>query len=219
MLKIKLATLSTRNEAKNFFRMSTVDVQVKAAMHSILASGLKETPLSKQISECYPWCFLLADRNKITKKVFLGTIATLHDDTGREVFVSYISLNVGIVKKHLASLKNLAFWQARILAMLLDNNTCEFNNKLWQEWKVSLQRSLFPLWEKYLLKSEFRFDRKKNILLSPCCKTDLDLPPDVGVDVMPWKGWPDITLNENELWLWRQNWQARIIDCQKVAFQ
>ena len=219
MLKIKRAVLSAEKASRKVIQLTNIDVQIDRFMQHIMASGLGTTPVSKKYSEGYPWCFLLADRKEKSKKFFFGALATLSEKEERTVFLSYISLNSDEVMKNIISAHHLAFWQARILAMLLDSKNTGIDKKMWREWTVSLQRSLSPFWEKALIKPEFRFDYKKNVLLSPCCKTDFELLPDAGVENIPWKGWPQVVRKSKESWLWRQNRQARIIDCQKVAFQ
>ncbi|MFH8136197.1 hypothetical protein ABU178_18770 [Pantoea osteomyelitidis] len=219
MSKIKRVILSSERELKKIVQLPKIDVQIVRFMQHVIVSGPGSTPMSKQYPECYPWCFLLADRKENSKNIFLGALATLFEKHEKTVFLSYLSLNSDEARRNLLSAHHLAFWQARILALLVDNEDSGINKKMWREWTVSLQRSLSPFREKLLIKPEFCFDYKKSVLLSPCCKTDFDLMPDAGVENMPWKAWPQVIRKSNESWLWRQNRQARIIDCQKVAFQ
>lgn len=217
MLKIKTATLSTGDISKKANWIAKPDSPIRKMMQYIAASDSDISSVTKVISESYPWCFLLADRKADNKKFFFGAVVKFDTFIDSKVFVSYVTLDVKRVFKELTNAQHIAFWQARILALLLIDE--KIDNVQWRDWTLILQRSTSIFWDKFLFKPDFRFEHKKNILLAPSCKTDYELLPDAGVNHMPWKGWPEIICASDELWLWRQSRQARIIDCRKVTFQ
>lgn len=216
-MKIKIAISSTENKRFGKTRRFKAHRKIKSLMKALLNRDPAGYPLFAQLPESYPWSFFLPDRSGKRDNCFLGALAVGQGEQ-KEVFASYVALKAKQAEQLLLPHTHYTFWQARILAMLLNNEKSPLDYYQWREWLLSLERSFFPGWRAGFFSTTNNFSNRKNLLLSTCCKTDFDLSADAGVELMPWKDWPFCLRHSDKAWLWRQSRQGRIIDSQRIMF-
>lgn len=192
--------------------------QFTSLIMEIINRESDKSMLSAQVPADYPWSFVLPDRSRKGDRCFLGAVVA-YQGKEKRFFASCVSLKIKQAEQLLLHHMNFTFWQARILAMLVNNDNQSVDEEQWSNWLLSLERALLPGWKYAFFRRDNGFSRRKTLLLSACCKTDFALSADAGVERMPWTAWPFCLRHSHVAWLWRQSRQARIIDSQKITLQ
>lgn len=162
----------------------------------------------------YPWCFALAFRQRLYLGAFLPGTNRQGDATLEALCCR---LNRQALLQHARPVQSLAFWQMRILCLLIGEQQRIGERAAVRQWVQALRLSLAPGWVRWWVNPPWRFGQRAPALLMENCAADYRLGPEAGVETMPWREWPACINQENTIWIWRQSRHGKYIDSQRIA--
>lgn len=171
-----------------------------------------------ETSDSYPWCFVFSGKTLSRKHYYIGALTITKNNCNKEsLCVIFSQLPYNVINLDFKKKFHIAFWQARILAFRQGEMHISKKNSQFSEWIKALQIHYSPFLESFLIRKKFRFINTSESLLSNCHILDNQIPVNGGVELMPWKSWPECIQTGNFVWLWRQSRHGRIIDSKKIS--
>ncbi|PIJ49619.1 hypothetical protein BL250_11795 [Erwinia sp. OLTSP20] len=164
--------------------------------------------------EITPWCFVISVKEVRQHFFFLGTFLPEWRETADRPVALYCVVKKIKIISMLDDVKknNLPFFLMRTLSLV--------NNKRnVKEYKKDLKK-MCSLLTASLSSRRGLYKRmhRGNVNIEPADvflqHDDFKYQDECGVENMPWINWPGCILNNNKIWLWRQNCVGRIIESQ-----
>lgn len=220
---------------RTFFRLfNPVKMKIwfhddKTPLHRRLGFFKKESPLQRPLKklscllyrehfgeEDIPSCFVFSVSKKNKEYFYMGAFVISSDLQGiNSVRAIYSRFSYQHLRREFMSRHNIAFWQARVLAVTVTEKVSLVEKKVVKKWVKRLQRYYSVLSGSE--ENNQNFARISTFLLSACCKSDNLSESHEGVEFMPWANWPECIKTENKLWIWRQNRVGRITSSQRIS--
>jgi len=196
--------------------------RLRARLQQAILPYMASSVPDDYLSESYPWCFVMpSPASKKGSRYYAGALMVFRTAQGeKSAAVIYTSVSYGWLKKDLSSAFPVTFWMTRVLNHYVRKN--EFSNGSWRslrEWVRALRRAYSPFWESFALTPNFRFKNRSQVLLREGSQEDYRIRDSDGVEIMPWKNWPDCLAGEACIWLWRQSRHRKILDSQRIPLQ
>jgi hypothetical protein len=172
------------------------------------------------LSESYPWCFVISAAALRGKCFYAGAFMVVQSEQGnKSLVVIYSVVSYRWLQKNMQAEFPMTFWATRILNNLRNSDVAENNwQPLWQ-WVKALKRAYSPFWESFVLTPAWRFKNHSQVLLREGSQEDYHIRNSDGVEVMPWKNWPDCVQQEAGIWIWRQSRHRNILDSQRIPLR
>lgn len=199
-----------------FRRLGRTQRKVRAAIRQHILPGIVSPMSGDYLSEHYPWCFVISGGMFSRKYFCVGAFVVLQREPGeKSLAVIYSKVRYSWLEKNMRTEFPLTFWAARILNGVQQSDIAEKNwQPLWQ-WVKALKWSYSPLFQK-ILTPAMHFRNHSQVLLREGSQEDYRIRSSDGVEIMPWKNWPDCIQQEAGIWIWRQSRHRKILDSQRI---
>lgn len=169
-------------------------------------------------SDSYPWCFVSPAYAISQRHFMVGAFLPAWQTTESQPAALYVLIKKESTIRLLQHIQNetLPFFMMRILALLAERGEQEKYKKELYRWLQRLQCMLPAIRcsRQFMYANGARW--KIDSLRVQHCGFDFRYKDEDGVDVMPWIDWPNCTLSSNEIWLWRQSRNGKILESQKL---
>lgn len=216
-MSLRLYLLGGESRASPFCRKRKKQRQKEAFISQKILSNMAAAMTDEYLSTAYPWCFVISSSTAQDKYHYVGACKILCNEQGEKSLVGmYSPVSHQWLNKNMQADFSLTFWMSRILNMVQENDFSARNTPLLRQWCTALQRAYSPFWESFALTPAWRFKTRSQALLREGSQQDYCIRNSDGVDVMPWKNWPDCLLNESGIWLWRESRHRKILDSQRI---
>lgn len=190
---------------------------LSAFLKSSVLPELAGSFTDKWLAEDYPWCFILPLMKGKKKKFYIGSFTIKKQRSADDCLsVLYSVVNQEWILKNVTTNYHFAFWLSRILIITEKNEAGFHSHTTTKEWLSSLVVSCSPFWEALIINERAKFRHKSELLISSCCKDDEKVRSDDGVDIMPWRNWPDCIQTDEYAWIWRQSRYGRTIESKRI---
>lgn len=164
----------------------------------------------------YPWCFVISSSALSRQSYCAGAFNLLPGKNGEQLLVVICSVvSWSWLQKNMCDERPLTFWAARILNLVREGDIAAENAQLLSRWFRTLKGAYSP-WRQFILKPVWRFENQSEMLLREGAHQDYQISNCDGVEVMPWKNWPDCVQYEAGIWIWRQSRHSKILYSQRI---
>jgi len=216
-MSLRLYLLGGESCAIPFYRKGKKQRQRETFICQKILSNMATAMTDDYLSTAYPWCFVISSGTALEKYHYVGACRILCNEQGGKTLIGmYSPVSHQWLNKDMQAEFSLAFWISRILNLIQGNVFSARNTPLLRQWRTALQRAYSPFWESFALTPAWRFKTRSQALLREGSREDYCIRNSDGVDVMPWKNWPDCLLNESGVWLWRESRHRKILDSQRI---
>ncbi|MEE4411140.1 MULTISPECIES: T6SS protein Cts1T [unclassified Serratia (in: enterobacteria)] len=219
-MSLRLYLLVDESRVSPFRRLGKRQREVRSLITQQILPNIGSSMLEGYLSESYPWCFVISSTARQGKYNYAGAFMVLRGEQGdASLVVVYSVVSYRWLQKNMCTEFPLTFWAARILNNVQKSDFAEKNwRPLWQ-WVKALKRSYSPFWESFVLTPAWRFKNHSQVLLREGAQEDYHIRSIDGVEVMPWKNWPDCIQQEASIWIWRQSRHGNILDSQRISLR
>ncbi|MBW7984870.1 T6SS protein Cts1T [Enterobacillus tribolii] len=209
------------NAGSGLFRLGGLrGRRIRTFIKNRVLPGMHDALPGKSLPKNYPWCFILPPASLRRKTYYIGAFVPFDNARGERSFIAlYSAVSYKWLQSNLALEFPAAFWMARILAGMKHEEITSGNYVYVRPWIKALQRSFSWFWESIALTENFRFRNRSKFLLRECTDLDYEICGDDGVDIMPWKNWPECIQAGDCVWLWRQSRHNRLIESQRILLK
>lgn len=218
-MSIRLCLLVDESCAGQFRRLSKTQREVRSIITQQILPGIGSSILDKYLPEHYPWCFAISAASLRQRHSCVGAFMVLPDKQGKKLLVVvYSPVSYSWLKKNMHVEFPLTFWASRILNMAPKNDLVKKDWQLLWQWVKALGRSYSP-WRERVLTSAWQFKNQSQMLLREGSQEDYCIRNNDGVEIMPWKNWPDCIQQDAGVWIWRQSRHGKILDSRKISLR
>ncbi|WP_072056932.1 T6SS protein Cts1T [Enterobacter cloacae] len=216
-MSLRLYLLVGESRAGPFYRKRKKQRQTEAFISREILSNVTTAMTDSYLSVAYPWCFVISSSMVEDKYHYVGACRILCNEKGERTLVGmYSPVSHRWLNNNMQAEFPLTFWMSRILNMMQERDFYARNTPLLRQWRMALQRAYSPLWESFALTPAWRFKNRSQALLREGSEEDYCIRNSDGVDVMPWKNWPDSITQKSGIWLWRESRHRKILDSQRI---
>ena len=220
IMLLRLYLLVDESRAGLLCRWGKKQREVRSFITQQILPNMGSLMPSDYLPEHYPWCFIISAAALRGKYSYVGAFMVLPgEQEEKSLIVVYSAVSYRWLQKNMRAEFPMTFWAARILNNVRKSDLAEKNwQPLWQ-WVKALRRSYSPFWESFALTPAWRFSRHSQVLLKEGSQEDYHIHDSDGIEIMPWKNWPDCVQQEAGIWIWRQSRHRNILDSQRILLR
>lgn len=216
-MALRLHLFADEYQVGLFHRLGRSQRQVRATIVSRVLPRLIWSMSDNDLPARYPWCFVISNRARGRRPLYVGAFLTIPTTAGKSsLVVIYASVSYGWLKKNMQTEFPITFWAARVLNGVTQRDVAEKNWHLHRQWIKALRWSCSALLQRVILTPAMQFKQHSQVLLREGSQEDYRICSSDGVELMPWKNWPDCISQEAGVWIWRQSRHRKVLDSQRI---
>lgn len=218
-MSIRLYLLVDRKRAGLFHRLNKKQCELLNVFTQQILPHLESSMPDSYLPEHYPWCFVISASTLKARHAYAGAFMVLPGEQDeKKLAIVYGSVSYPWLKSNMHSEFPLTFWASRIL------NYVERKDVLAKEWRplwqwVKKLRQVYSPWRELILNPAWHFKNHSQVLLKEGSREDYCIKSSDGVEVMPWKNWPECIQEKEGVWIWRQGRHKRILESQRFLIK
>ncbi len=218
-MSIRLCLLVGELRAGLFRRLSKKQREVRAIITQQILPNIGSSMPDEYLPEHYPWCFVISAASLRQRHSCVGAFMVLPGEQGEKLLVVvYSPVSCLWLQKNMHVEFPLTFWASRILNMARKNDVVKKDWQLLWQWVKALGRTYSP-WREFMLTPAWRFKNQSQMLLREGSQEDYCIRNSDGVEIIPWKNWPDCVQQDAGIWIWRQSRHRKILDSQRIPLR